>query len=153
MLIKLTPVVNILHAHFFVRKCFAQLFSSFVIFCAKMLVQKDLVKCWWNWHLVSKGVRDRLVVLFVVRYFRCEWCGRFVREASKTEFIVWSQLFNLISDGARGVHQICLRRDIQASIVICYWRCFTCPPTLFGSLYFSYFHMIQNWHGFNPISI
>ncbi len=45
------------HQHFtpdfFVHKCFAQLFSFslglVVFFGIRMLVQKLLVKCWWNW--------------------------------------------------------------------------------------------------------
>ncbi len=42
--------INILHANFFVLKCFAQLFFSYILallfFGAKILTQKVHVKCW-----------------------------------------------------------------------------------------------------------
>jgi len=54
-LMKLTTCVNffnILHKNFFVWKCFAHLFYSYILalkfFCAKVLAQMMLVKCWWN---------------------------------------------------------------------------------------------------------
>ncbi len=42
---------------FYVRKCFMQLFSSYILalqlFGKKILAKKASVKYWWNWHLDS----------------------------------------------------------------------------------------------------
>ncbi len=60
------------HQHFtssfFVQKCYEHLFSSYSFclnFCGKrILAEKLLVKCWWNWHL-EKG---HIFLLNAIKY-------------------------------------------------------------------------------------
>jgi len=47
---------NIFCAKFFCTTFIYSQFGFVIFFCWKNIVKKLLVKCWWNWQKVSKGV-------------------------------------------------------------------------------------------------
>jgi len=73
---------------FFVRKCFKQLFSSYILalqfFCAKILAQNACVKCWWNWHVIDK----KLLLKVNVRELRVDQNYFFSNKMSLNRFVL-----------------------------------------------------------------
>ncbi len=61
---------NILRASFFVQKIHAHLFCTYILglyfFGERVLVQKLLLKCWWNWHLATL-IRQLLFCAFQMK--------------------------------------------------------------------------------------
>ena len=76
---------------FFVQKCFEQLFctysSALYSFGKRILAQKLLIKCWWNWPLVGSQTYERI-----------EYCG-----ITSTEKTVW-----IILIASEGITELCL---------------------------------------------
>jgi len=54
-------IVSTFYSRLFVKKCFAQLFSSYILALAKVQkhfhTKNTLLKCWWNWPQELKEVQ------------------------------------------------------------------------------------------------
>ncbi len=88
------------HQHFgrsfFVRKFRAQLFCTYILclylFGARILAQKLLLKCWWNWHPEGGGpilFFNQIILSNKILFHTDEWRNR--ADPIK-EFLSWNGL-------------------------------------------------------------